>query len=308
MNISAPIEEHKLVASTDPIIVEIAELAVEIFNNRAMGMPAYSLNLLANLMDKLPNPELMLEMEVMLTFRERACRGEVTFERIFVAQHAETLAASARTILRAYEVIDTGRGPKAAKKLWSNTLITCDWMKAELLDYAWARRKTCCPFVLGFLVALTHQSGRAGSYCINCFGPEITTEMFRASSKMGMAAASSPPKTPAKKLVYRGGFASDPSELASGMSWTEDLAQAAWFANQRYEQKGDAFILSTRSNKIESLARFEHENEVVLSFNEHRSFEVVATGESECRAFMKKREQRGSHSMPSPLLFQPKEA
>ena len=181
-------------------------------------------------------------------------------------------------------------------------------MKIELLDYAWQRLKPCCPQVLGFLVAMAHQAGNYGGSCLSIYGPDVTAQVFQASGKTGMAKASPPPKTPIQKLVYRGGFASDASKLASGMCWTEDLAIAAWFADRRMAQKDDAFILSTRSNQRETLARFEHENEVVLAFNKHRSFEVIATGENECRAFLAEQEPQDGLDMADPLQFQPEEA
>jgi len=46
----------------------------------------------------------------------------------------------------------------------------------------------------------------------------------------------------------------------------------------------------------------------VPTFNECSSFEVVATGKSECRAFMNKHELQDGHSMPDPLLVQFEEA
>ncbi len=99
-----------------------------------------------------------------------------------------------------------------------------------------------------------------------------------------LAEASPPPSTALGDIVYRGGFSDDPAELAAGMSWTEDLAQAAWFACRRGSQVGQAMILSTKTLESGWLARFEHEMEVVLPFDPDRSFEVVAVGDAGCKS------------------------
>ncbi|WP_022705289.1 hypothetical protein [Pseudorhodobacter ferrugineus] len=271
-------------------------------------MSAHSLSLLANSVDRLRNVALLDQYQILIACGQSAAQMHGPNDAMAWGIRATQLIFSAQAILDAYLVIDTCRGVKATEKLWSGQLIEHDWMKIELLDYAWQRLKPCCPQVLGFLVAMAHQAGNHGGSCISIYGPNFTTQMFRASGKNGMAKASPLLKTPSHKLVYRGGFTSEPSKLASGMCWTEDLGLAAWFADRRMGQKGDAFILSTRSDKSETLARFEHESEVVFTFNSSRSFEVIATGENECRAFLAELEPDEDLNINDPLQFQPKEA
>ena len=171
-------------------------------------------------------------------------------------------------------------GMDAVRSLRSGTLIDQDWLKVELLQYAWNDGFYLCRDVIGFLLGMAYQAGQYGGLCNAEFGPELTTEMFVQASSEGLAEASPPPSTALGDIVYRGGFSDDPAELAAGMSWTEDLAQAAWFACRRGDQEGQAMILSTKTVESGWLARFEHEMEVVLPFDPHRSFEVVAVGDA----------------------------
>jgi hypothetical protein len=87
------------------------------------------------------------------------------------------------------------------------------------------------------------------------------------------------------------------------MSWTEDIAQAAWFASRRSNQFGTATILSTSTMASRTLARFEHEMEVVLPYDPDRTYEVVAMGEEECVSYCN--ETVGRPSDPTRPLSEP---
>ena len=201
------------------------------------------------------------------------------------ALRAIALCQASGQIIRAGSVFDEIKGMDAVESLWSTHLIEQDWLKIELLQYAWNDGFYHCHDVIGFLLGMAYQVRECGGLCSAAFDPDWTTEMFLEASSEGLEKASSAPSTALRDTVYRGGFSDDPAELAAGMAWTEDLAQAVWFACRRGDQAGQAMILSTKTLESGRLARFERETEAVLPFDPDRSFEVFAVGDAECTSF-----------------------
>lgn len=179
-------------------------------------------------------------------------------------------------VVAARSFIQRQRAIVDADDLLSVGLILSDWIKLDLLAFAWDDGDVKSPDIFGFFLATAHQAGRAGSLCINHYGPELLTPMYKFASSKGLNLGSQAPRSTPQAIVYRGGFSTTPQELASGMCWSEDLGQAKWYAKRRLGQSGDAFVVSTVANPMFSLARFEHEAEVVLPYDPARTFQVIS--------------------------------
>lgn len=269
----------------------VAVLAVEIFLNKNDGIKHNEVQRLADLVERdlepLFNGQAPGEnLAAIFSVFRKAADGIVPKDMALpVAIRAMALCQASGEIIRARSVIDEMSGMDAVKSLWSGHLIEQDWLKIELLQYAWNDGFYRCQDVIGFLLGMAYQAGEYGGLCHAAFGPDLTTEMFEHASSEGLEEASSAPSTALGDIVYRGGFSDDPAELAAGMSWTEDLAQAAWFASRRGDQIGQSMILSIKTRESGWLARSEHEMEVVLPFDPDRSFEVVAVGDAGCESY-----------------------
>jgi len=194
---------------------------------------------------------------------------------VIMGQEALYLCGALNKMIKARILINRRSGLDAASELLSSHLTMFDWMKLDLLSFAWKNGRPKCRDIFGFFLATAHKAGYIGGLCVNHYGPEYLTRMFEVASKEGLALGSRTPETPSQRVIYRGGFASDPQALAAGMCWTEDLEQAAWFADRQLGQLGNAYVLSTEIDPEDALARFEHEAEVVLPYNERRAFQIV---------------------------------
>lgn len=126
------------------------------------------------------------------------------------------------------------------------------------------------PDTLGMLVTRAWKTGKGRSIMGANFTLEYCTELFLRCSNSGLNALEPAPKKPIRKKLYRGGEMCP--LLSNGMCWTEDRAEAVFFAKRL--NKKVPVVLSTPTSANTVLARYEHESEVVLSCDEKRPFEV----------------------------------
>lgn len=167
-----------------------------------------------------------------------------------------------------YDLLETR--PDLDDRLTQNSfaISSCAWAKLQFVLAA--RHFNCNADVLGMLVASAWKTGHAQSIMTANFGPTISTSLFRASSSIGLNSVETAPSHPVGKTLFRGGDM-DP-RLSHGMAWTEDRDMAVFFATRGSKVP---VVLSTKTTNNEVLARFKHEDEVVLPYDPKRPFEVT---------------------------------
>ncbi len=284
MNTYSSIDEivkDKLTMEDAEAVSKLAEKAILIISQDPGNASTHRLYLLSKDVERTigriwtdPN-DLAFRTGVSFAFERAAKPLFEGMDAIIVGQEALGLCGALDEIVKARNLISRRSGLDAASQLRSYVLIAFDWMKLDLLSFAWKNGRPRCRDIFGFLLATAHQAGSVGGLGVNRYGPECLTRMFVAASEEGLALGSRAPQTPPQRVIYRGGFASDPQALAAGMCWTEDFDQAAWYADRQLGQLGTAYVLSTEIDPEDALARFEHEAEVVLPYNERRAFQIV---------------------------------
>lgn len=161
--------------------------------------------------------------------------------------------------------------PDLDDRLTQNSFAICSCAWAKLQFVFAARHFNCNANVLRMLVASAWKTGHSQSIMTANFGPTISTSLFRASSSIGLNSFETAPSRTVGKTLFRGG-GMDP-RLSHGMAWTEDRDMDVFFAT-RLSSKVPV-VLSTKTTDNEVLARFQHEDEVVLSYDPKRPFEVT---------------------------------
>lgn len=170
--------------------------------------------------------------------------------------------------IKLYDHLQTN--PELDTKLTQDSFVLCGNAWAKLQFVLAARHFNCNADILGFLVTTAWKEGKGQSIMTANFGPELSTSLFRASSEQGLNVLEQKPSKPVAKVLYRGGNM-DP-RLSHGMAWTEDRKTAEFFATRLGAKV--PVILSTRTADNEILARYKHENEVVLPYDPKRPFQV----------------------------------
>lgn len=171
--------------------------------------------------------------------------------------------------IKFYDFLETR--PELDDRLTESAFAVCSCAWAKLQFILAAKHFGCNADVLGMLVASAWKTGHAQSIMTANFGPRYSTAVFRASSLRGLNSVEKAPKKSVGKTLFRGGDM-DP-RLSHGMAWTEDRDMAVFFAT-RLNPKVPV-VLSTKTTDNDVLARFEHEDEVVLPYDPKRPFEVT---------------------------------
>lgn len=212
-------------------------------------------------------------------FNEVAFQNHDLEESFIVGGKAMEFAARSEEILEARKIIRSDLGIDAAQQVFHLAQISDDRICLEMFAYAWNKGRPKCPHVFGSLLAATHQKGRVGSLVISVYSPSTAEKMFRLASKESLEFGREHPTNNQSTTLYRGGYSDSSAELASGMCWTDNIEIAAWFATRKIKD-GTAFLLSTKASDNEVLARFDYENEVLLSPDENRLYEIIKLDQS----------------------------
>jgi len=286
-------DTHTLTANTISRIEQVAAIACELYLAPHFGFETAKLQRIVRLLKDIdPDQSSAIESRnglplICQIFLETMRKMNADESSFMYDIHARELAFSAELILKARTVIDIGKGLRDAKRIPPRLLVSSNFLLTDLVYYAWASEKCKCDVILGYLISASHQKGKVGGLLINQFGPELTTSLFRQSHDLGLYAYGKKSQASAPEIAYRGGFF-DPydgvEKLASGMCWTDDPQQAAWFANRRIGQTGIPVVIATELRNSETLARFEYEKEIVLAHDDYRGYEVIAQGEDDCIA------------------------
>lgn len=155
-----------------------------------------------------------------------------------------------------------------------------DYWRREFIKLAWLcfSDGQIGPGVWGIIVKLAHQRGKVGSLLTSLFDYETASTMIDASEsrarhwgdRNGWRRFS----RNIPRIVYRGGSV-QLEKLALGISWTDDLEQARWFANKASNTCSKGSVISTIATPCDILACYDDEREVVLR-SAQRSFQLVA--------------------------------
>lgn len=141
------------------------------------------------------------------------------------------------------------------------------------------------PIMFGAALSVAHKRGRVGSLLTaNIDDLEEIVDMFHSCDRDGLYLEDLVGRRRherwRKRTVYRGATG-DPDFVAGGLSWTLDYELARWFSRRYATADEPGHVVATKAPKWAVLACFEHEDEVVISPDASRPYELLDTGYEE---------------------------